>query len=87
MQRVCRVTPEFGLMQVQQAFALCSIVRRFADTHLYLQKENCQMPGTTLLGLLSLMIQGGDELLISADGPQAQQLVQSVEGFLNGKPL
>ena len=86
MQCRGQVSPEFGLMQVQQAFTLCSIARRFADTQLYLQKENCQMPGSTLLGLLSMMIRGGDELLISADGPQAQQLVQTVEKFLERRP-
>lgn len=87
MQRICQVAPDFGLMQVQQAFMLCSIARRFTDTQLFLQKENRQMPGTTLIGLLSLMIHGGDELLISADGPQATQLLKSIENFLSSRAV
>lgn len=86
MQRCCKINPQFGIMQVQQVYQLCQIARHYVDTVLILQKEERQVSCTQLIGLLTLMLHGGDELMISASGSQAEHAIATIEQFLAAKP-
>lgn len=86
MQKRCLVNPRFGVLQVQQAYHLCQIARHYVDAALMLQKEERQVSCMQLIGMLTLLIHGGDELVISATGHHAERAIESIERFLADDP-
>lgn len=82
MQRRCLVNPRYGVLQVQQVYQLCQIARRYVDAAMMLQKEERQVSCMQLIGMLALMIHGGDELVISATGSHAERAIASIERIL-----
>ena len=77
--------PDFGIMEVQKVYQICRIAQQYAGTSLLFEKDHRQISGLQAIGLLSLCIHAGDDLLISAIGPEAQQVIQCVLRFLSGK--
>lgn len=86
MQRRCLVNPRYGVLQVQQVYQLCQIARRYVDAAIILQKEERQVSCMQLIGMLTLMIHGGDELVISATGNHAERAIACIEQILEEAP-
>ena len=69
------IPSDSSILLSRQIFQLSRISRRFSDTDLTIQKEGRSIPGASLIGLISLMIQGGDTLTITASGKQEMKAV------------
>lgn len=52
------------------------------DCNIWLEKENRKVSGKSLLGVISLELTGGNEIIIRADGTDEKEAVDFLTGLL-----
>ncbi len=57
------------------------------DSTIYLQSEEKRVNAKSIMGMMSLGLDNGDQLIVSADGSDEQTAVANIEKFLSGQAV
>lgn len=57
------------------------------DSTIYIQSEDKRVNAKSIMGMMSLGLDNGDQLTVSADGPDEQTAVENIERFLSGQAV
>lgn len=55
------------------------------DSTIYLQTEGKRVNAKSIMGMMSLTLKAGDEILVTADGVDEAQAVEGIEKYLTNK--
>ena len=55
------------------------------DSIIYIQAGGRRVNAKSIMGMMTLGLDTGEELMVSANGEDEEEAMQSVEGFLSGK--
>ncbi len=55
------------------------------DSSIYLQSGDKKVNAKSIMGMMSLGLDNGEELCVSADGEDEQKAVEGIEKFLSGQ--
>ncbi|MBQ9512631.1 MAG: HPr family phosphocarrier protein [Lachnospiraceae bacterium] len=65
------------------AAKLVQVANRYASS-IYLETSAGKVNAKSIMGMMSLALQGGDEVTVSADGADEADAVSGIEAFLCG---
>ena len=74
---VCLEQPMTARIASQMAVRIAA-----ADARVLLHRGNMTVNAKSLMGLVSLSLKDGDEIRVTADGPQAQEVIAQIEEML-----
>lgn len=57
------------------------------DSTIYIQSEDKRVNAKSIMGMMSLGLDNGDQLTVSADGPDEKTAVENIEKFLSGQAV
>lgn len=57
------------------------------DSKIYLETENKKINAKSIMGMMTLNLTEGEELVVSADGEDEEHAVASIENYLTGKQV
>lgn len=55
------------------------------DSVIYIQSGDRRVNAKSIMGMMSLGLDNGEELAVSADGPDEEAALEGIGGFLSGK--
>lgn len=55
------------------------------DSSVYLHSQNRKVNAKSIMGMMTLMVQTGDEILITADGTDENQAMENIEKYLSNQ--
>lgn len=57
------------------------------DSTIYIQSDDKRVNAKSIMGMMSLGLDNGEQLTVSADGPDEQMAVDNIEKFLSGQAV
>ncbi|GAA4718284.1 HPr family phosphocarrier protein [Brevibacillus fulvus] len=81
VQQQVKVNLKTGLQARPAAFFVQEANRFVAD--IFVEKDNKKVNAKSIMGIMSLAISSGTEIIISAEGPDASQAVNSLVGLVS----
>ncbi|MCM1063072.1 MAG: HPr family phosphocarrier protein [Eubacterium sp.] len=57
------------------------------DSTIYIIAEGKRINAKSIMGMMSLALDSGEDLEVSADGQDEQEAVEGIENFLSGKAV
>lgn len=57
------------------------------DSTIYIQSDDKRVNAKSIMGMMSLGLDNGEQLTVSADGPDEQIAVDNIEKFLSGQAV
>ena len=55
------------------------------DSTIYMEAEGRKVNAKSIMGMMTLGLANGEELVVSADGEDEEQAIESIEKFLSSK--
>ena len=73
-----------GGLEARPVALLVQIASQFEST-IYIEAEGKKVNAKSIMGMMSLGLDSGEELLVSADGSDEDAAVEGINAFLSGK--
>lgn len=83
MKETVTINMEQG-MEARPVAMLVQVANRY-DSTLYIEADNKRVNLKSIMGVMSLTLDNGDEVVIAADGSDAEQALTGVSSFLRGQ--
>jgi phosphocarrier protein len=80
IERSVQVTNKNGI-HARPAAEIVKVAARF-KSQITLGRDDLEVNGKSIMGVMMLAAECGSELLLRADGPDAQEAVQAIEGLI-----
>ena len=55
------------------------------DSSIYVEADNKKVNAKSIMGMMTLALAPGEEVVVSADGADEEQAIQSIEQYLSAK--
>lgn len=68
-------------IHARPAGLLARFARDFADTEVTIRKKEAEVRATQLMRLMSLGVRQGDEITVSAEGANEEQVIEALKRF------
>ena len=83
MTRNFKLLNQYGI-HARPAALFIKTASRF-DVDIYVEKDGNRVNGKSIMSLMTLEASGGTEIKVTADGPQAEELLDALEELINRK--
>lgn len=80
MERRLTIINKLGL-HARASAKFVGVVKKFTAT-VTVEKQGRKAPGDSLMALMTLCVNKGSEILITADGPQATEVLDALEQLI-----
>ena len=81
MTKDVTINIETGL-EARPVAQLVQVASQF-DSQIYLEVEDKQVNAKSIMGMMSLGLAAGEKVVISAEGEDEEQAIESIENYLN----
>lgn len=81
MTKDVTINIETGL-EARPVAQLVQVASQF-DSKIYLEVEDKKVNAKSIMGMMSLGLAAGEKVVISAEGEDEQQAIESIENYLN----
>lgn len=78
MSKVIEVTNKMGV-HARPAAMIVRVANKFNDTEVWVSKEEEEVNGKSIMGLMMLAAAQGSKLKFCAEGPDARELIEEME--------
>lgn len=76
-EKILKVTNKMGI-HARPAAMIVRVANKYNDTEVWVHKENEEVNGKSIMGLMMLAASHGTKLRIVANGPQSEQLLDEL---------
>ena len=81
MTKAVTINIETGL-EARPVAQLVQVASQF-DSKIYLEVEDKKVNAKSIMGMMSLGLAAGEKVVISAEGEDEEQAIESIESYLN----